>query len=66
MGNLDDSDWGHAWDYVEMQWQMLQQDKPEDFVIATGHKRLCDASLNSLQTHWPEMQWEGEGSGEEG
>ena len=29
-------DWGHARDYVEMQWLMLQQDKPEDFVIATG------------------------------
>lgn len=37
MGNLDAKrDWGHAKDYVEMQWLMLQQDKPEDFVIATG------------------------------
>ena len=37
MGNLDSKrDWGHAKDYVEMQWLMLQQDKPEDFVIATG------------------------------
>ena len=37
MGNLDAKrDWGHAKDYVRMQWMMLQQDKPEDFVIATG------------------------------
>ncbi|QWE28983.1 GDP-mannose 4,6-dehydratase [Polynucleobacter sp. AM-7D1] len=37
MGNIDSlRDWGHAKDYVRMQWLMLQQDKPEDFVIATG------------------------------
>src|SRR5436853_1393307 len=37
LGNLDAlRDWGHARDYVEMQWLMLQQEKPEDFVIATG------------------------------
>ena len=37
MGNIDAlRDWGHAKDYVKMQWMMLQQDKPEDFVIATG------------------------------
>ena len=39
IGNLDAKrDWGHAKDYVEMQWLMLQQDKPEDFVIATGNQ----------------------------
>lgn len=39
LGNLDAlRDWGHARDYVEMQWLMLQQDKPEDFVIATGRQ----------------------------
>ena len=39
MGNLDSlRDWGHARDYVEMQWLMLQQDRPEDFVIATGRQ----------------------------
>ena len=39
MGNLDAlRDWGHARDYVEMQWRMLQQEKPEDFVIATGRQ----------------------------
>jgi len=37
LGNMDSKrDWGHARDYVEMQWMMLQQDQPEDFVIATG------------------------------
>ncbi|MFN2310273.1 MAG: GDP-mannose 4,6-dehydratase, partial [Gammaproteobacteria bacterium] len=37
MGNIDAlRDWGHARDYVAMQWMMLQQDEPEDFVIATG------------------------------
>ena len=39
MGNLDAlRDWGHAKDYVRMQWMMLQQDAPEDFVIATGEQ----------------------------
>ena len=37
MGNIDSlRDWGHAKDYIRMQWMMLQQDTPEDFVIATG------------------------------
>ena len=37
MGNIDSlRDWGHAKDYVKMQWMMLQQDEPQDFVIATG------------------------------
>ena len=40
MGNMDARrDWGHAKDYVRMQWMMLQQDKPEDYVIATGVQR---------------------------
>lgn len=40
LGNMDSlRDWGHARDYVEMQWLMLQQDAPEDFVIATGRQR---------------------------
>jgi len=39
MGNIDAlRDWGHAKDYVRMQWMMLQQDEPDDFVIATGHQ----------------------------
>ena len=63
MGNLDAKrDWGHARDYVEMQWLMLQQDKPQDFVIATGEQysvrdfiRRC-AELLDLQ-----LRWEGTG-----
>ena len=39
LGNLNSlRDWGHAADYVEMQWLMLQQDVPEDYVIATGEQ----------------------------
>ena len=39
MGNIDSlRDWGHAKDYVELQWLILQQEKPEDFVIATGEQ----------------------------
>ena len=39
MGNLDSlRDWGHARDYVQMQWLMLQQDAPADYVIATGQQ----------------------------
>ncbi len=39
MGNIDSlRDWGHAKDYVRMQWMMLQQNEPDDFVIATGHQ----------------------------
>ena len=53
MGNLDAlRDWGHARDYVEMQWRMLQQNKPEDFVIATGRqksvRRFIEFSAKSL------------------
>lgn len=41
LGNLDARrDWGHARDYVEAQWLMLQQDRPEDFVIATGNQHI--------------------------
>ena len=54
LGNLDAMrDWGHAKDYVEMQWLMLQQEEPEDFVIATGRQasvrdfvELCAKALN--------------------
>ena len=39
LGNIDAvRDWGHAKDYVEIQWKILQQEKPEDFVIATGRE----------------------------
>ena len=53
MGNLDSlRDWGHAKDYVRMQWMMLQQDTPHDFVIATGKqnsvREFIDWSAKSL------------------
>jgi GDPmannose 4,6-dehydratase len=61
MGNLDaERDWGHAKDYVEMQWLMLQQIKPEDFVIATGVKHSVrefiemSANLLGLVIEWRE------------
>ena len=50
MGNINAlRDWGHAKDYVEMQWMMLQQDKPEDYVIATGNNTQLDTSLKKQQ-----------------
>ena len=53
LGNIDAKrDWGHAKDYVEMQWMMMQNDKPEDFVIATGRmetvRRFCELTANKL------------------
>jgi GDPmannose 4,6-dehydratase len=46
MGNMDAlRDWGHAKDYVRMQWLMLQQDRPEDFVIATGQQMSVRAFI---------------------
>ena len=49
IGNLDSlRDWGHARDYVEMQWKMLQLDEPQDFVIATGDKLLYVILLRFL------------------
>ena len=62
MGNLDSlRDWGHARDYVEMQWRMLQQDKPEDFVIATGRQESVRRfiELTALELGWGAMKWEG-------
>jgi GDPmannose 4,6-dehydratase len=48
LGNLNSKrDWGHAKDYVEVQWLMLQQKKPEDFVIATGKQYSVRDFINS-------------------
>ena len=68
LGNLDSKrDWGHAKDYVEMQWLMLQQDKPEDFVIATGVqytvREFVDAAAKELGL---QIRWEGNNEGEKG
>ena len=64
MGNIDSlRDWGHARDYVEMQWRMLQQQTPEDFVIATGRQESVRRfiELTAAQLGWGAIQWEGSG-----
>ena len=69
MGNLDSlRDWGHARDYVEMQWLMLQQEQPEDFVIATGRQESVRRfiELTAQELGWGPMQWEGESTSEVG
>ena len=69
MGNLDSlRDWGHARDYVTMQWLMLQQEQPEDFVIATGRQESVRSfiELSAHQLGWGPMLWEGEGTAEIG
>ncbi len=68
LGNLDAKrDWGHAKDYVEMQWLMLQQDSPDDFVIATGQqysvREFIDAAASQLGMS---IRWEGNGLEEKG
>jgi len=63
LGNLDSlRDWGHAKDYVEMQWRMLQQDKPEDYVIATGRQESVRkfVELVAFELGWEGIIWEGE------
>jgi GDPmannose 4,6-dehydratase len=63
MGNLDSlRDWGHAKDYVRMQWMMLQQDRPEDFVIATGVQFSVRQFINwTAEALSMELQWQGHG-----
>jgi len=68
MGNLDAlRDWGHARDYVEMQWRMLQQSEPRDYVIATGEqhsvREFIELSASYLDM---EIRWEGTGVEEKG
>ena len=68
IGNLDAlRDWGHARDYVEMQWLMLQQDKAEDFVIATGAQKSVREfiELAAAELGW-NICWEGKGNEERG
>lgn len=68
LGNLNAMrDWGHARDYVEMQWLMLQQESPEDFVIATGVQYSVRDFVNAVcQVLGLEINWEGEGEKEKG
>ena len=68
LGNMDAKrDWGHARDYIEMQWLMLQQDEPDDFVIATGVQHsvrdFVDAAAKELGIS---IRWEGKGKDEKG
>ncbi len=68
LGNLNAKrDWGHAKDYVEMQWLMLQQDKPEDFVIATGVQYSVRDFINAAAKELGmQIRWEGDGVAEKG
>ncbi len=68
LGNLDAKrDWGHAKDYVEMQWLMLQQEKPQDFVIATGvHYSVRDFVNAAAKELGISIGWEGKGVSEKG
>ena len=68
IGNLNAlRDWGHAKDYVEMQWLMLQQEKPEDFVIATGVQHsvrdFIEKAAHKLEI---KIEWKGQGENEKG
>ena len=68
LGNMDAKrDWGHARDYVQMQWLMLQQEQPEDFVIATGKqysvRDFVDQAARELDM---QIRWEGTGIDEVG
>jgi GDPmannose 4,6-dehydratase len=67
LGNLDAKrDWGHAKDYVEAMWLMLQQEKPEDFVIATGEATTVrDFVLRAFAEIGVTLEFRGEGEGEE-
>jgi len=68
LGNLDAKrDWGHAKDYVEMQWLMLQQEQPDDFCIATGVQYSVRDFVNFAWDHLnKKIRWEGEGLEEKG
>jgi GDPmannose 4,6-dehydratase len=63
LGNLDSKrDWGHARDYVEMQWLMLQQEEARDYVIATGQQYSVREFVNIAAHHLGmELRWEGSG-----
>ena len=66
LGNIDAKrDWGHAKDYIEMQWLMLQQDKPEDYVIASGEQYSVRDFINMAAKFLNmDLIWTGEGTNE--
>lgn len=68
LGSLDSKrDWGHAKDYVEAMWMMLQQEQPQDYVIATGEthsvREFVEAAFNVIER---KIRWQGEGVDEVG
>ena len=68
LGNLDaQRDWGHAKDYVEGMWLMMQQETPDDFVLATGEthsvKKFCELAFGEVGI---ELEWQGEAENEKG
>ena len=68
LGNINAKrDWGHAKDYVEGMWKMLQHDKPEDYVLATGKtstiREFCELAFKELNI---EIKWKGIGANEVG
>jgi GDPmannose 4,6-dehydratase len=68
LGNLDSlRDWGHARDYVRAQWLMLQQDEPEDFVIATGEQHSVRECVEKAgEGLGMQIEWDGDGVDERG
>ena len=68
LGNLDAKrDWGHAKDYVRMQWMMLQQEEPDDFVIATGEQHSVREFVTlAAERLGLEVEWQGKGVDEKG
>lgn len=68
LGNMDSlRDWGHARDYVEAQWMILQQEEPDDFVIATGEQHSVREFVEiSFREVGIEVEWQGEGLEEVG
>ena len=68
LGNLDaERDWGHARDYVEGMWLMLQQDKPDDFVLATGKKIAVRTFVEwAFREVGISLEWKGKGADEKG
>lgn len=68
LGNIDSKrDWGYAGDYVEGMWRMLQQDKPDDYVLATGEthtiREFCELAFKEIGVN---LKWQGEGVKETG
>ena len=69
LGNIDAKrDWGHAKDYVDVQWRILQQENPDDFVVATGRQESVRKfiELSAIELGWGGIIWNGEGLDEVG